>query len=111
MMKGFSFKIPQSFRELHHKVASVLFIFLCISAITGVSFKWSLQVFGYEEESVKWLMTIHQGSYIQGSTVFYTGFVGTGFLLLIMTGLFVHPFFKSLFLTQKLDRVQNKELH
>jgi len=75
------------YRKYHRLAASVLFPTLILVAITGVTYRWSRNIFGFANEDVSWLLKIHQGSFLPRLTVPWTGFHAIGLIFLISTGL------------------------
>eukprot|EP01102_Stenamoeba_stenopodia_P007974 TRINITY_DN2253_c0_g1_i1.p1 TRINITY_DN2253_c0_g1~~TRINITY_DN2253_c0_g1_i1.p1 ORF type:complete len:191 (-),score=18.89 TRINITY_DN2253_c0_g1_i1:90-635(-) len=71
-------------REWHRTIALVAAIPFLITVLSGFAFRWSLDVFGIPDESVGWLMKVHQGSYL--NSVVYTLLNGGLFLCLTYTG-------------------------
>ena len=74
-------------RGRHRMFAWVLLPPLIATAVTGLGYHFGGLWFGWEEGTLKLLMTIHQGSWL-GPTLrpFYILLVGGGLLMLIITG-------------------------
>jgi len=114
MMKGFwasSFvwRIPQSYREFHQKLSSFTILFVGISATTGVLYRWARNVFGFEKESVGWLLMVHEGGYLENLPVLYSGFVATGFLLMAFSGITMLPYIKNFFFKRRTQDKQQED--
>lgn len=83
----FSSRASRGMRSRHRMVAWVLLPPLIATSVTGLGYHFGELCFGWEEDTLKLLMSIHQGSWL-GPTLrpFYILLVGGGLLVLILTG-------------------------
>ncbi len=79
-------KLPPE-RQMHRFLAPIALLPLVVSASTGLAYRLSITWLGFSEERVKFLMTLHQGSYL-GSVLrpFYVLLVGAGLFTMLLTG-------------------------
>ncbi len=79
-------KLPQE-RKIHRLLAPIALLPLVISASTGVAYRLSTTWLGLSGREVRFLLSLHQGSYL-GSALrpFYVLLVGAGLLMLLVTG-------------------------
>jgi hypothetical protein len=75
-------------RWLHRWIAAVLALPLAVSATTGIAFRLTQAWFGWSKSEAKFLLDIHQGTYL-GPTwrAYYVIFIGLGLLMVLVTGL------------------------
>lgn len=74
-------------RGRHRMVGWVLLPPLIATSVTGLGYHFGGLWFGWEESTLKLLMTIHQGSWLGPKLrAFYVLLVGGGLLMLILTG-------------------------
>lgn len=75
-------------RKMHRWLGIILMLPLLISAVTGIAFKLGEEWFHMPEDSLKFLMMLHEGDWLgkQGKP-FYVLFVGLGLLALGIYGL------------------------
>eukprot|EP01118_Nematostelium_gracile_P007346 TRINITY_DN2391_c0_g1_i2.p1 TRINITY_DN2391_c0_g1~~TRINITY_DN2391_c0_g1_i2.p1 ORF type:complete len:187 (-),score=24.78 TRINITY_DN2391_c0_g1_i2:21-581(-) len=109
MMRGFwkenfQWRPPQSFRELHQKLSSFVILFLTLTGVTGWAYRWGRNVFGLEKESLKWLLMVHQGSYLDGMEVLYTGMIGAAFITMILSGVTLSALYRRFMRSLETDR-------
>ncbi|PRP80105.1 PAS fold-4 domain protein [Planoprotostelium fungivorum] len=56
--------LKKNSRKIHGWIAPVVTPGLLIIALTGVCYRWSRKVFGYEKNEVSWLIELHQTGYL-----------------------------------------------
>ncbi|PMB47574.1 peptidase [Fischerella thermalis CCMEE 5330] len=79
-------KLPPE-RNIHRFLAPIAFLPLVVTASTGIAYRLSITWLGFSEEQVKFLMTLHQGSYLDSTLKpFYVLLVGAGLLIMLCTG-------------------------
>ncbi|MBW4574982.1 MAG: hypothetical protein KME08_06820 [Aphanothece sp. CMT-3BRIN-NPC111] len=81
------------FRQLHRKLAPLVFIPLGVTAVTGVAFQMATSWFNLEEEKVLFLLDIHRGNY-PGLEKVYPVLNGLGVIAMIVTGLSMTSLFR-----------------
>jgi len=54
----------KSLRKLHRTLAPILFIPFFLTAFTGVAYRLGESWFGLSDNTIEWMMYIHQGSYL-----------------------------------------------
>jgi len=91
MMKGFwtrsfTWRLG-SYRSMHQSLSSFVFVLLAVTALSGVLYRWSRNVFGIEKEKILWLLTVHQGEYYPGLSIIYTILTSGGLLWMACTGI------------------------
>lgn len=75
-------------RSLHAWLAPLLFAPLLVSAVTGISFRLGKAWFDIPTPVARWLLRLHQGSYLgKDLRVVYVLLLGIGALALLGTGL------------------------
>jgi hypothetical protein len=75
-------------RSWHGWLAPLLFAPLMVSAITGISFRLGKAWFDLPAPATRWLLKLHQGSYLgKDLRVVYVLLLGLGALALLGTGL------------------------
>ena len=75
-------------RSWHARLAPLLVAPLLVSAITGISFRLGKAWFALPAPAARWLLQLHQGSYLgKDLRVFYVLLLGLGALALLGTGL------------------------
>ena len=79
-------KVPV--RKVHRVLAIIFSLPLLISAVTGIAYQMGGKWFGADKEVLKFLLSIHQGSWL-GNTwrPFYILFLGLGLIGLCLTGI------------------------
>ncbi len=78
-------KLPQE-RKVHRLLAPLLLLPLVISASTGVAYCLSTTWLGFSRREVRFLLFLHQGSYLGPALrPFYVLLVGAGLLMLLVT--------------------------
>jgi len=92
---GTDTKQPQSYRELHQKLSNIAVFILTLSAVTGFAYRWGETIFGFDHESVSWLMVLHQGSYWRGSEVLYTFVAAATTISMALSGLSMVPWVRN----------------
>jgi uncharacterized iron-regulated membrane protein len=77
-----------NFRNLHRKIAPVLFLPLCLSALTGLAYRIGNSWFGLPNDFGALMLTIHTGRFLgQSLSPFYVLLVGLGLIGIVVTGL------------------------
>lgn len=90
----FSSRGKSAIRLRHRLAGIILTIPLAASAITGIAYRTGQSVFSFSEDTLKVLMSIHQGSWLGPQLrVYYIIFLGLGLLVVIVTGLKLTRFF------------------
>jgi hypothetical protein len=83
-------------RGLHRMVAIVLALPLAVSAGTGIAFRLTQAWLGWSKSDAKFLLDIHQGTYLGSAwRAYYVIFIGSGLLLLLITGIRLMPWRKK----------------
>jgi hypothetical protein len=96
-----------SAKRFHGLIGMILFSFLFVSALTGVTYRFLKAVVGLEGESVEWLMTIHAFKYSKLTTVFYVHIMLITVVLLILGG--SYSFIRSKYLWVKYKLTKHPE--
>jgi len=87
-------KMPS--RRRHRLLGMTLLLPLVATAVTGIYYKIGVEFFGLSDSMERLLMDIHQGSWMgHAVTPFYVLLVGSGLLLLILSGLRIGPWFRK----------------
>lgn len=85
---------PRSLRNLHRKLAPIVFLPFFVTALTGVGYRIGKTWLGLSDNFGDWMMYIHQGTYLgsQLRPVYVLlnglGLVGMAVSGLVMTGIF-----------------------
>ena len=76
-------------RHRWHRVLGMIFMLpLAVTAITGITYKLGKECFGFSEANLKWVMNVHQGTWLGvEARAYYIAIIGSGLLLLAATGL------------------------
>jgi hypothetical protein len=84
----------RNIRQLHRKIAPIIFLPLLLSALTGVSYRIGKSWFGLSEEFGDAMMFIHQGTWL-GSQLrpFYVLLNALGAIGMIITGIIMSGLF------------------
>lgn len=83
-------------RQLHRKIAPVVFIPLFLTAFTGVAYRVARSWFGVSDEIGEALMFIHQGTFLgKELRVFYVILNALGLLAMLFTGIIMTGIFRS----------------
>jgi len=86
LRRGRSAKLPLD-RKMHRLVAPFILLPLVISASTGVAYRLSTTWLGFSGREVRFLLFLHQGSYLGPALrPFYVLLLGAGLLMLLVTG-------------------------
>ncbi len=100
-----------TFRKLHRKIAPILFLPLCLSALTGIAYRLGRNWFEIPNELANTLITIHQGAFLgQPLVPFYVLLVGAGLLGLLITGITM-LFRSKLNVFGRKGRLTGRQLH
>lgn len=76
-----------NFRQIHRKIAPILFLPLFASALTGIFYRIGRSWFGIPNQLADFAMMIHLGGYLGPLVPVYVLLIGLGLLGLIVTGL------------------------
>jgi hypothetical protein len=98
-----------SAKRFHGLIGMILFSFLFVSALTGVTYRFLKAVVGLEGNSVDWLMTIHAFKYTKLTTVFYVHIMLISIVLLILGGSYSFVRSKYLWLKYKFTKHPESE--
>ncbi|NES18564.1 MAG: PepSY domain-containing protein [Symploca sp. SIO3E6] len=83
-------------RKLHRQIAPIVFLPLLLSALTGIFYRLGYSWFSLSPEQGKFLMSVHQGSYLgEQLKPVYVLLVGLGLLGMIVSGLTMTKLFGS----------------
>ncbi|WP_448571811.1 PepSY domain-containing protein [Trichothermofontia sp.] len=81
-----------NFRKVHRKIAPVIFLPLCLTALTGIVYRLGSSWFGVPAGLANQFMAIHQGKFLgQPLAPFYVLLSGMGLLVMIGTGITMVP--------------------
>lgn len=83
-------------RQLHRKIAPIVFLPLFITAFTGVSYRVARSWFGASDKIGEVLMLIHQGTFLgKELRVFYVILNGLGLVAMLFSGIMMTGIFRS----------------
>ena len=87
---------PRSLRNLHRKLAPIVFLPLFVSAFTGVGYRIGKTWFGFSDNFGDVMMYIHQGTYL-GSQLrpFYVLLNGLGLVAMVVSGVVMSGIFRG----------------
>ncbi|VXD13537.1 PepSY-associated TM helix [Planktothrix serta PCC 8927] len=87
---------PLNARKVHQILAPITFLPLFISALTGILYRLGKTWFGIPSEVSKFLLGIHQGTYLGpfGRTI-YIALIGLGLIALLITGINLTGIFRK----------------
>lgn len=81
---------------VHHCIATIVFLPLAVSAMTGVVFRLGKAWFNFPSEWAILLLNLHQGTYLGSQLrVFYILWVGLGLIILLITGMQMTGIFRT----------------
>ncbi|MEA5419467.1 PepSY domain-containing protein [Spirulina sp. CCNP1310] len=93
-----------NFRQLHRKIAPILFLPLLLTALTGVGYRLGRAWFNLPHEIGDVLLGVHQGSFVGKPLVpIYVLWMGLGLLGLVVTGIVM--------IKQRWGKPQSKQGH
>jgi uncharacterized iron-regulated membrane protein len=82
-------------RQLHRKIAPIVFIPLFLSAFTGIAYRVARSWFGASDEIGEALMFIHQGTFLgKELRVFYVILNGLGLVAMLVSGIIMTGIFR-----------------
>lgn len=74
--------------SLHRTLAAIFALPFLLTTVTGIGYRLCQSWFGWTKEEAKWIMDLHQGTWLGTDLrAYYILVIGLGFLALIMTGL------------------------
>lgn len=98
-----------NFRQIHRKIAPILFLPLFASALTGIFYRIGRSWFGIPNQLADFAMMIHVGGYLGPLVPVYVLLIGLGLLGLIVTGLSMTNLFGDR--PPKAAKVGDRKLH
>lgn len=83
-------------RQLHRKIAPIIFLPLFLTAFTGISYRVARSWFGASDKIGDALMFIHQGTFLgKELRVFYVILNGLGLVAMLFSGIMMTGIFRS----------------
>ena len=94
-------------RQFHKLLAPWVFLPLFISAVTGLFYRISKDLLGYQREEVHWLMSLHEGEWLgNNGELIYVILNSLGLLWMLITG--VQMFSKKFLFAKKVTKGESK---
>ena len=94
-------------RQFHKTLAPLVFLPLLISAITGLTYRISKDLFGFSRNEVHWLMSLHEGEWLgDNGEIIYVVLNSLGLLWMLITGF--QMFSKKITFPKKVTKSESK---
>ena len=75
-------------RQFHKMLAPWVFLPLLISALTGIIYRISKDIFGFSRDEVHWLMSLHEGEWLgKNGELIYVLLNSLGLIWMLISGL------------------------
>ena len=94
-------------RQFPKTLAPLVFLPLLISAITGLIYRISKDLFGFSRNEVHWLMSLHEGEWLgDNGEIIYVVLNSLGLLWMLITGF--QMFSKKITFPKKVPKSESK---
>ena len=94
-------------RQFHKSLAPWVFLPLFLSALTGLFYRISKDLFGYSRDDVHWLMSIHEGEWLgENGELIYVILNSLGLIWMLITG--IQMFSKKISFLKKVTKGESK---
>ena len=81
-------KFISNSRQFHKALAPWVFLPLFLSAVTGLFYRVSKDIFGYSRDEVHWLMSLHEGEWLGDyGELIYVFLNSLGIFWMLITGI------------------------